>query len=259
MGSSKVQGELWGAAAQDWAELQEPQHLPVWRAMLDAANVKQDTRFFDAGCGGGGASFLAAQRGASINGLDASEALIAIAKERIPEGDFRTGDLEDLPYDDNVFDAIIAAMSVQYTSDPITALRELRRVCDPSGRFVVCTWGVPEQCEQRVVFKAVRDSLPSAPSVEGPFALSSPGALENLVEQAGWKVIGSSEVDCPFEYPNLDTHWRAQRSGGPFQAVLRTIGEKELRLAVDEAIKPFQTSTGSVHLQNSFRYVTATI
>lgn len=119
MGSSTVQGELWGASARDWAELQEPQHLPVWEAMLDTAKVKQGTRFFDAGCGGGGSSVLAARRGAHVSGLDASDALIAIAQERVPQGDFRVGDLEALPFGEKEFDVIIAALSVQYHQTPL--------------------------------------------------------------------------------------------------------------------------------------------
>ncbi len=259
MGSSTVQGELWGASAHDWAELQEPLHLPVWEAMLNAANVKQGARFFDAGCGGGGTSVLAAQRGAHINGLDASNALIAIAQERVPQGDFRVGDLEALPYGEKVFDAIVASLSVQYTSNPIAALRELRRVCKSSGRFVISTWDAPEHCEERVIFKAVRDTLPIPPAGGGPFALSAAGALENLVEQAGWKATGSGEVDCSFEYLNLDAHWRAQKSAGPLQAALKSVSETQLRAAVENAIKPFRTSTGGVRLQNRFHFVTATV
>jgi SAM-dependent methyltransferase len=259
MGSSKVQGELWGASARDWAELQEPQHLPVWEAMLDVAKVKQGTRFFDAGCGGGGTSVLAAQRGAQVSGLDASEALIEIARERVPQGDFRVGDLESLPYVENAFDAVIAALSVQYTADPIIALQEMKRVCDPSGCFVISTWSLPEYCEQRVILKAVRDALPTPPPGGGPFALSAAGMLESLVEQAGWRVTGSSEVDCPFEYPDLETHWQAQKSAGPLQAALKTVSEVQLRAAVEDAIKPYQTSTGGVRLQNRFRYVSATV
>lgn len=259
MGSSSTQGELWGTAARDWAELQEPQHLPVWEAMLTAANVELGTRFFDAGCGGGGASVLAAQRGAHISGVDASEALIAIARERVPRGDFRVGDLEELPYDANAFNAVVAALSVQYAANPIAALRELKRICAPKGYLVINTWSLPEHCEQRVVFKAVRDILPSPPSGGGPFSLSESGALESLVEQAGWKVVGSSEVDCPFEYKDLETHWKAQRSGGPVQSAIRAVGEERLRVAVEQAIEPYRTSTGGVRLDNRFRYVTATV
>jgi SAM-dependent methyltransferase len=257
MGSSKIQGELWGAAARDWARIQEPQHLPVWEAMLNTAKVGQGTLLLDAGCGGGGASVLAAQRGAYVRGVDASEDLIAIASERVPQGDFSVGDLEELPYDANAFDVIIAALSVQYATNPTEALLELKRVCSSEGYLVISTWESPEYCEQRVVFKAVRDTLPNPPSGGGPFALSKPGALENLVQQAGWRVVESNEVDCPFEFKNIDIHWQAQRSGGPVQAAIRSVGEDQLRKAVDNAIKPYRKSNGSVRLENRFRYVTA--
>src|SRR5438093_11813299 len=98
MGSATVQGPLWGRAAHDWAELQEPTALPLWEAMLDAAAVGPGKRVLDAGCGAGGASMLAAGRGALVNGLDAAEALLAIARERVPDADFRVGDLDALPY-----------------------------------------------------------------------------------------------------------------------------------------------------------------
>lgn len=259
MGSSKAQGELWGGAARDWAELQEPKHKPLWEAMLTAAKVRQGTRFFDAGCGAGGTSVLAAERGAHIDGLDASDALLAIARQRVPQGDFRSGDLEALPYGDHGFDTVIASLSVQYAADPVGALRELKRVCATSGCFVISTWGLPEQCEQRVVLNAVRDTLPSPPAGGGPFALSAAGALEGLVEQAGWKATGSGEVDCPFEYKDLDEHWQAQRSGGPLQAAIRAVGEERLRAAVEQAVEPYRTSTGGVRLENRFRYVTAAV
>jgi len=259
MGSAIRQGELWGAAARDWADLQEPLHLPLWEAMLDAVKVGRNTNLFDAGCGGGGASLLAAQRQACVSGLDASEALITIARERIPQGDFRVGDLEDLPYDSKTFDVIIASNSVQYAADPVLALQKLRRVCVFQGRMVISTWGLPDYCDQRVVFKAVRDAQPPTPNGSGPFALSAAGALESLVEQAGWEVVGSGEVDCPYEYIDLESHWKAQRSGGPLQAAIRSVGEARIRAAVDRAVEPYRTSIGRVRLENRFRFVTATI
>src|SRR5687768_5132846 len=124
MGTSQIQGDLWGAVARDWADLQEPMSRPLWDAMLHAANVRAGTRLLDAGCGGGGASVLAAARGAQVSGFDASEALLAIARERVPAGDFRAGDLEALPYADGAFDTILVANSVQYAGSPVAALRE---------------------------------------------------------------------------------------------------------------------------------------
>ena len=58
MGTTAIQGELWGKAPQDWATIQEPMHKPLWEAMLDGALVGSGTRFLDTGCGSGGASVL---------------------------------------------------------------------------------------------------------------------------------------------------------------------------------------------------------
>src|SRR5436305_7031013 len=160
MGSAAVQGQLWGRAAHDWAELQEPTALPLWEAMLDAAFVGPGTRVLDAGCGAGGASVLAAGRGAHVNGLDAAEALLAIARARVPDADFRAGDLDALPYADGTFDAILAADVLPYVADPAAALRGLRRVCAPGARVVIAIWGAPDECELSAIVAAVREILP---------------------------------------------------------------------------------------------------
>jgi SAM-dependent methyltransferase len=256
MASAAVQGQLWGRAAHDWAELQEPTALPLWVAMLDAAAVGPGTRVLDAGCGAGGASVLAADRGAQVNGLDAAEALLAIARARVPDGDFRPGDLEALPYADATFDAIIAADVLLYVVDPVAALRELRRVCAPGGRVVLAIWGAPEECEQRTIVAAVREVLPRPLDTE-PFALSAPGVLAAIVAQAGLVVLGSGTVACPSEYPDGELFWQAQASAGPLQAALRLVGAGLLKAALLRAVAPYRTSTGGVRLQNHFRYVVA--
>ncbi|MFQ5793158.1 MAG: class I SAM-dependent methyltransferase [Nitrospinota bacterium] len=258
MGNAEIQGKLWGAAARDWADLQEPTAKRLWEAMLEAAGVAGGTRLLDAGCGSGGACVVAQRRGAHVSGIDASQALIAIASERVPSGDFRVGDLEELPYDEGAFDAIIASRSVEYTADPVAALVELKRVCVAGGRVVVATWGAPENCEMRVVFEAVRDIIPDPPKGLPQFALSAPGALEELVGKAGLKAIGSGEAENTFVYPDLEACWRAQRSAGPLQGTMRTIGEERLKAAVLKACEPYRTSSGEVRLENTMRYVTAT-
>lgn len=259
MGSAEIQGELWGRSPQDWADLQEPMHKPLWEAMLNAAAVGEGTHFLDAGCGGGGACLLAAKRGAHVFGLDAAEALIGVAAERLPDADFRIGEMEDLPFGDQAFDAVIAANSLQYTEDRVAALRELRRVCEADGRVAVGLWSSPDKVEFRVFFKAIRDTLPEPPHGKGPFELSEPGVLEELMEQADLKVVESGEEDCPFEYPSFEAFWRANASAGPLQATLRSVNEQELIGAVHRAVEPFQASGGSIRLENRFRYVVGVV
>ncbi len=133
MGTAEFQGKHWGKASKHWATIQEPLHGPLWEAMLDAALVGSGTRMLDAGCGGGGASFLAAQRGAEVSGIDAAEQLVAFARERLPNRDFRVGDIEYLPFEDDAFDAVFAANSLQFSGDRIATLREFGRVCAQGG------------------------------------------------------------------------------------------------------------------------------
>lgn len=258
MGSAKLQGELWGKAPRDWSELQEPMHRPLWEAMLTAAAVGPGTRMLDAGCGGGGASLLAAQRGARVSGVDAASPLVDVARGRVPDGDFRVGDLQELPFADDAFDAVVAASSLQYTQDRIAALREMKRVSDPGGRVVVGLWGAPDQVEYRVVFNAVREALPEPPPGKGPFELSGPGALEELIEAAGLRVAGSGQAVCVFEYPSFGVLWQANTSAGPLQAALRSVSEDTLREAVRGAVAPYERADGSIRMENQFRYVVAT-
>lgn len=257
MGSAGIQGELWGKLPREWTDLQEPKHQPLWEAMLDAAQVTLGTHFLDAGCGGGGAAVLALRRGAHVTGVDAAAPLIHIARERVPEGDFRTGDIEALPFADKAFDVVFAANSIQYAEDRLAALRELKRVSSPGGRIVVGVFSVPERVQFRVFFKAVRDTLPEPPQGEGPFGLSSPGVLENLVEQAKFRVMGSGEVNCPFQYEDFEALWRANAAAGPIQGVLHSVNVDKLKANIQSAIQPFKRQDGSIYMDNAFRYVMA--
>ena len=259
MGSSEVQGKLWGAAAKDWAELFEPMSKPIWVAMLDSVKGEKGTRFLDLGCGGGGSSVLANERGFQVSGLDAAEALIAIARERVPDGDFRVGDLEELPYDNHSFDVAFASMSIMFATNPSIALREMGRVIVPGGRVTLSIWGRPEDCDHRHILKAVADSLPTPPIGKGPFAFSEVGILEGMMKGAELSIIDSGEVDVPFLFKDFEIMWKMVSSAGPLQAARQVVSDRKLRAAITRAAEPFQSDNGEILLNNRFRYVTAVV
>ena len=115
-------GRLWGMRARDWADLQEGGFRAGYVAALEHAGVGAGTRYLDAGCGSGMAAALAADRGAQVTGIDASDPLLRIARERVPHGVFQTGDLEDLPFEDDSFDVVAGFNSFQYAGNPAAAL-----------------------------------------------------------------------------------------------------------------------------------------
>jgi SAM-dependent methyltransferase len=256
MGSAEIQGELWGQATQDWAQIQEPMHRPLWERMLDASLVSSGTRILDAGCGGGGASVLAAERGAQVSGLDAAAGMIDVARSRVPDGEFRVGDIEQLPYEDQVFDTVFAANSIQYSADRVATLSELSRVCKPGGRIIAVLFGPPDKVAFSTIFAAVRGALPEPPTSAGPFELSLPGKLESLFTEAGLNTLQSGEVDCPFQYPDFETFWQAQNSGGPFRKAIQAAGNDKLRSVLARATEAYRQDDGAIHIQpNVFRYV----
>ena len=74
-------GRAWGERAADWAYLFEPYARRANDALFDRAGMGAGTRLIDIACGSGYAAGVAAGRGAEVSGLDASEALIAIAQQ----------------------------------------------------------------------------------------------------------------------------------------------------------------------------------
>jgi ubiquinone/menaquinone biosynthesis C-methylase UbiE len=126
-GSASRWGPLFGAQSVAWAETWEGPAgwgIPVYVHVLDRAEIGGGVRLLDCGCGAGRFARLASDRGASVAGIDASAELIAIATERVPEGEFRPGDIESLPWEDDSFDLVTGFSSFQFADEKVRALRE---------------------------------------------------------------------------------------------------------------------------------------
>jgi SAM-dependent methyltransferase len=260
MGTAQIQGELWGARARDWAELQEGAFRPLYEAAFDAAKVTTGTRLLDAGCGAGLALQLAAKKGASVSGLDASEALVEIARERLAGADIQVGEIEELPFADAVFDVVTGFNSFQYAADRVRALAEARRVARGGGVVVAAVWGDPARCEMAACIEALGQLMPPPPpGAPGPWALSEEGALEALAERAGLNPARSEGVTVVFRFADDETAVRGLIAAGPAIRALRNAGEEATRSAIAEAIKPHREADGSYALTNEFRFVAASV
>lgn len=257
MGTATVQGELWGTRAKDWADVQESVAVPLFEAVLQEASVRAETSVLDIGCGSGVFCEMAFKRGAKVSGLDASEALLAIARERVQRGDFRTGEMEELPYADRSFDLVTGFSSFQFAANPTRALQEASRV-SRTGSVVIAVFGKPEENESTAYIKAMGSLLPPPPpGAPGPFALSTDGALEALAIQAGLNPTALKIVDCPWKYPDEQTALRGLMSSGPAIRAIQAKGEDVVREAILQVIAPFKTSSGGYLIKNNFHYLIA--
>src|ERR1700738_1527509 len=94
-GTAAGEGRLWSVRADDWAAIQERQVATAFEHALDALEGGPRPRMLDVGCGASMFLRLAADRGADVAGLDASEALLEHARARVPGAPLVQGEMEE--------------------------------------------------------------------------------------------------------------------------------------------------------------------
>lgn len=256
MGTATIQGQLWGVRARDWAELQEGLYTPLFEAVLQKTALGTGASVLDIGCGSGLFCQMAMHLGAQVSGLDASQPLLEIARQRTPQGDFRLGEMEELPYAGQTFDVVTGFNSFQFAAEPVNALLEARRVTRKGGRLVIAVFGKPEDTQTVAYFSALSPLLPPpAPGAPGPFALSQDGALQSLVARAGMKPGRVEQIDCPWQYTDEQTLLRALLSTAPSIRAIQNSGEAAVRQAILAGLRPFKTASGSYRLRNITHYM----
>jgi SAM-dependent methyltransferase len=97
----------------------------------------------DAGCGTGFQAALLDELGWQTHGVDVSPGLLALARCRVPGAPLALASVDNLPYPDARFDAVVCCGStLSFVDDPARALAELGRVLRPGGRLLL-------DCEHR--------------------------------------------------------------------------------------------------------------
>jgi SAM-dependent methyltransferase len=226
-GSAVTQADLWGERARDWADVLEGWSgwgIPIYRRVLERVPVGAGTRLLDVGCGAGRFCRIAADRGAHVAGIDATAALVAIARDRVPDRDLRVGDMEDLPWRNDAFDVVTGFNSFFFAADIARALREARRVARPGASVAITVFGRPERCESAPVFASLGQLLPSQSAGEAGPALHEEGVLEALASEAGLTPREAAYVEVPEAYPDLDTMLRGYLAVGPIVRAVRAPG-----------------------------------
>lgn len=258
--TSAVNGPLWGSRARDWADIQEATAQPAFEALLARTGVGQGCAYLDVGCGAGMAVAIAAARGAQVAGIDAAEPLLAIARERVPDGDFRVADLEALPFADASFDVVTAFNAIQYAASPLAAMIEARRVTREGGIVAVMAWGDPAKMAMASVITALGPLLPPPPpGAAGPFALSDDVALRALVRDAGLETEEMFDLIAPVLYPDLATALRGLNSSGVAARAMGIAGEEAVTQAHSDALSRFRGEGGDYVIGAAFRCLIARV
>src|SRR3954453_17438767 len=140
------------------------------RDLLDRIGVGEGDDVLDVATGTGHVALRAAAAGANVVALDLTPELFATAWRRMDEWgvavDWVEGDAEELPFDDESFDAVLSVFGVQFAPRHDVVAHELARVTRPGGRIGLVNW-TPEGLVGGL-FKIMGSYLPRPPAYASP-------------------------------------------------------------------------------------------
>ena len=109
--------------------------------LVDCSGVTKLESVLDVACGPGLVLRAFAGRAKQVTGIDVTPAMITRARELlsgVSNASLDTGDVVPLPYADGEFDVVVSRFAFHHFLDPRAVLGEMKRVCRPGGRVVVC-------------------------------------------------------------------------------------------------------------------------
>lgn len=250
-------GRGWGARATEWAYLFEPYALPANELLFDRLGVGPTTRYLDVACGSGFAAKIARRRGATVSGLDASEALIDIAQARTPDGDFRVGDMFALPFDEGSFDVVTSFNGIWNRCDD--ALDQARTVLTDDGLLGLTYWGAHERMGLMPYFLTVIQHSPPSHQAANIELGETSNVIADMLGATDFQLLDQGTVEVINEWPDVDTAVRALAAAGPSVPAIEAIGYDTFCDALREVIAPMHDRDGrvGVRISSEWGWVTA--
>lgn len=243
----------WGSVAEGWekhAASQRRAWMPVTAWLLDAAELQPGARVLELATGTGEVGLMAhelIQPGGELLLSDfAPEMLHAAQKaaEGLPGVRFKQIDIESIDIEAASQDAVLCRWGLMFLADPEAGMREIRRVLKPGGRLATAAWTAPEENPwSSIVSTILGEAMTTSPPTPGQFALAAPGALQGLIEGAGFVediVVEAVEIELVEPFEDWWTRTTEMSRSGP---ALR--GRRE---AAEEALRPYTGDDGLLRL-----------
>ena len=161
-----------------------------------------EVKVLDMACGTGDVSIALRRKGLDVVGADISENMLALARKKAPEIDFRYGDASELPFADGSFDAVTIAFGIRNFDKRAQCIRELHRVLKEGGMLAIAEFSIPRNRLWRGIYTLYfKNILP---------------AIGRLVSKQAYAYSYLPESSFDFPAPEK---FRAELSEGGFRAV----------------------------------------
>lgn len=182
----KVERDTWNRSADIYmASAAELTSLAV-PILIETAQLNTNSRALEVGCGPGHICQMMADTGAVVIGVDLAPDMVRVASSFQPNIEFKEANVEQLPFEDGTFDAVLVNYAIHHFARPTRACTEIHRILKSGGRFVFA--GPLEQ----FAFGAFIEGLTAHHTMEdlphGPIYMGAAAAdYESLVVEAGFE------------------------------------------------------------------------
>jgi ubiquinone/menaquinone biosynthesis C-methylase UbiE len=210
----------------------------------DFAGLAAGSSVADVGAGTGALAGELVARGLQVAAADPSPQFVDAIRERLPQVDAHVAPAEELPWNDESFDASLAQLVVAFMRDASAGVREMRRIVRSGGTVAVCMWD-RQGMELLAVVARAREALAS-PGQLSDVRYRTREEIESLFGD-GFSDVYAELIETDGSYTGFDEFWSALSGGaGPAGAWLATLeGEQreaartELRRQLGEPDGPF--------------------
>ena len=202
-------GQVSASAARVYEEFFVPALFREWAPRVaDAADLRPGQRVLDVACGTGVLAREVARRvgPGSVCGLDCNPGMLAVARARAPDIEWRPGRAEALPFAAGEFDAVVSQFGLMFFEDQAGALRELWRVLGPGGMLGVAVWARLADTPGYAAMVELLQQLFGeriAAELRAPYRLGDPDALSSLFTEAGIAGAGIETAAGTARFPSI--------------------------------------------------------
>lgn len=176
--------------------------------LVQTVSPAPESVVLDLCCGHGAMTAKLCELGCQVTGLDYSEEMLAHAKGNAPKATLQNGDAQNLPFEDQSFDAVLCNCGIMHLPDQPLALAEARRVLKTGGVFGMTAWVGPDASPSfKIAFGAFMkhaDPSKGAPPQPDFFQFARPETAKEMLEAAGFSEVNCSTVDCVWRLETAD-------------------------------------------------------
>ena len=186
----------------DWYKTKTGKHVDLVESecAFNLFKIKKGMKVLDVGCGTGNFSVKLAKKGCKVTGIDLSDKMLVLAREKAEKENLHINyynmNVYDLNFPDEYFDAVFSMATFEFIEDIDKAIIEIFRVCKDKGQIMIGTinreskWGELYTSEE---FKKIKENI--------VFRYAQLRSIEDFKKQKSEKIFAIKE--CLYIPPDI--------------------------------------------------------